>query len=112
MELKSENMIHCACPSVFTLAAVVVTHGIQNLISDAEKCLFFLSVSPSLLLLSPLFKEMDSQNYCLGTVLKCSKFSKYGLASISLPASLGRLFLELMPESLNTNLESLVFEES
>lgn len=73
--------------------------------------LVFLSVPPPLPLLSPPFKAMDSQNYCLGTVLKCSKFSKCGLASVSLPASLGRLFLELMPESLNTNLESLVFEE-
>lgn len=55
---------------------------------------------------------MSSQSYCLGAVLKCSKLTKYGLASISLPASLGQLFLELMPESLNTNLESLVFDES
>lgn len=77
-------------PFLFTLAAILVT--------CRSKCIFILTqgnVSP-LLPFSP---------YCLGTVLKCSKLTKYGLVSMLLPTRVGQLFLELMPESLNINLE-------
>lgn len=108
MELKSEKydllgLSFCLYPG----SSIVNLQELIPLPIYTKKSFYFPSSH-----LSPTFNKLDSQSYCLGTVLMCSKLTKYGLGSISLPASLGQLFLEVMPESLNTNLESLVFDES